>query len=528
MESIQTTKLLNLSLKSNTIFTNLLVLAFLFFGLIGILNHEMWLDELQSWMIARDSSSISDLFNNLRYEGHPALWHVCLYFISRFIRNPIAMQLFHLLLATAVIYIFTKFSPFTELQKFLFAFGYFPFYEYNIISRNYSLGVLLIFLFCRFFPHRNQSYILLSIILSLLANTNVYGWIIAICLAVTLLFEKIIDRSINRLFFTRRWDLIISIIIFIVSIAIALFQIIPPSDRGYKGDSEEVFTQSSLPLINVGRLALTLTTIWTSYIPIPNLFEYKFWGTNILTEGPAILKICALLVSLRLLYFSIAIFIQKPVALFLYLSGTFSILLFSYAKYFGSLRHHGHLFILFVACIWISNYYTTDNFSRRFKALTKLFRYQKHYLTIILLIHVFVGFFAFSMDLSKPFSASKEVASFIESHSLNDTLIVSRDFAGAPVAALLDKKIYYLDSDNFGSFIVWNKIRDNVNFQEIQDKINNLITPKDLNALLILSYEFAPDNKRPDLKISELSKFSKSIVFYEDYHLYLIRKKPLQ
>jgi hypothetical protein len=44
----------------------------------------MWLDELQAWLIARDSSSVIDLFKNLKYEGHPGLWHICLYLISRF------------------------------------------------------------------------------------------------------------------------------------------------------------------------------------------------------------------------------------------------------------------------------------------------------------------------------------------------------------------------------------------------------------------------------------------------------------
>lgn len=104
-------KLLNSFSKSNTAFTGLLVSVFFIFGLIGIANHEMWRDELQAWMIARDSSSLSDLFRNLRYEGHPGLWHSCLYFITRFTRNPIAMQFFHLLLATGVIFIFTRFSP---------------------------------------------------------------------------------------------------------------------------------------------------------------------------------------------------------------------------------------------------------------------------------------------------------------------------------------------------------------------------------------------------------------------------------
>ena len=119
---------LNFAYKEDTAWINVLVIAFLVLGLIGVFNHEMWRDELQAWMIARDSSSLIDLYNNLRYEGHPSLWYIFLYAITRFTDNPLAMQLFHLLIASGTIYVFAKFSPFTKLQKILFTFGYFPFY----------------------------------------------------------------------------------------------------------------------------------------------------------------------------------------------------------------------------------------------------------------------------------------------------------------------------------------------------------------------------------------------------------------
>ena len=160
-----TRKPLNSLLSNNSIFTGLVVLSFLCIGLLNILTHEMWRDELQSWLIAKGSVSIMNLFSNLRYEGHPALWHICLYFISRFTAQPIVMQFFHLLLAATTIYIFTRFSPFTKLQKILFAFGYFPLYEYATISRNYAMGVLFIFCFCSVFRTRTKNYLVLSCIL---------------------------------------------------------------------------------------------------------------------------------------------------------------------------------------------------------------------------------------------------------------------------------------------------------------------------------------------------------------------------
>jgi hypothetical protein len=134
----------------------------------------MWRDELNGWLIARDSSSLGEFWNNIRYEGHPIFWYACLYLLNQITKNAIIMQLFHLLLATIAMGLFIHFSPFTRLQKILFTFGYLPIYEYLLISRNYSIGILFLFAFCTLFETRKKSYFWLALILSFLANTNAY------------------------------------------------------------------------------------------------------------------------------------------------------------------------------------------------------------------------------------------------------------------------------------------------------------------------------------------------------------------
>jgi len=163
----------------------LLLASFFALGLLLILNHSLWQDEWQAWLIARDSRSLAELFHNFRYDGHPGLWYLTLYGLSRFTAQPLAMQLFHLALATAAVWVFLRFSPFTRLQKILFVFGYFPFFEYAVISRNYAAGVLLIFTYGAVFPRDfPKKYLLLSIILFLLCQTSVYGVLLALALAV--------------------------------------------------------------------------------------------------------------------------------------------------------------------------------------------------------------------------------------------------------------------------------------------------------------------------------------------------------
>ncbi len=184
-------------------YSNCLVLVFFVLSFVGILNHEMWRDETQAWLIARDSSTLTDLYENLKFEGHPALWHLCLFIITKFTHNPFAMQFFHILIATAIVWIFVKLSPFNILQKTLFTFSYFPFFEYNLISRNYNLALLFVFIFCYLFTKKKRNYILLFSSLALLANTNVYGLLICLCSSATLIIDTIriyrIDKSqLNR------------------------------------------------------------------------------------------------------------------------------------------------------------------------------------------------------------------------------------------------------------------------------------------------------------------------------------------
>ena len=97
-----------------------LIFIFLILGALNASRHEMWRDEIQAWLLAKDSSSPVQLLKNLKYEGHPGVWHLSLFPLSRITPSPIAMQPFHLIIACLSVYLFLRFSPFTKVQKALF------------------------------------------------------------------------------------------------------------------------------------------------------------------------------------------------------------------------------------------------------------------------------------------------------------------------------------------------------------------------------------------------------------------------
>ena len=517
-------------------YSNCLILVFFVLSFIGILNHEMWRDETQAWLIARDASTLTDLYENLKYEGHPGLWHLCLFLITKFTHNPFAMQFFHILISTAVVWVFVKLSPFNILQKTLFTFSYFPLFEYNIISRNYSIGLLLIFLFCYLFTQKNRNFIRLFSVLALLANTNLYCLIICLCLSAALIVDTIRLHKNNQYKLSRKQinNLSIGLIILLLGIGICVFQLLPVAIQDTAKDIQQnigqetaTSTTSKFDLLStlLKRLTYSLRAIWYSYIPIPQFWEYHFWTKNI-TENSFILTSFAFFMSLFLLFYSVVIFIDKPIILLLYLSGTGGIILFTWLKYQGTLRHHGNLFIFFLACIWISRFVSKSyDVPQIFSKINYQFKkYHKQIITTILLIQALSGVYAYSMDLIFPFSKSQVVSQFIKERKLTEEFILgSKDTIVSPISAFLDKKIYYIEYERTGTYFNNNQRKFINSESELVDKIDAAIKNNSTKNVLILSFPLNIENSQ--LKFTKLNEFKGSIVAEEQYYIYLVEQK---
>jgi hypothetical protein len=488
--------------QNDAVFVACLTLVFLSLGFAGILNHEMWRDELKAWLIARDSSSITELFHNFRGEAHPGLWYLCLYVLTRFTHNPVAMQLFHLVIATGVVFLFAKFSPFTKLQKVLFSFGYFPFFEYAVISRNYALGVLLVFSFCALFNRPDKNHFILLCVLALLASTNLYSLIIAGSLGVVLLIDIIKIRKTES---HRGWT-IPGLFIFVLGIVAAVIQIIPPA---YDTPGK---LMSTPPFLGY-RFVASVMTVWESYIPLPNFLVRSFWNTNILMAVPHGWTL-SFSCSVGLLVLFTVLFVRRPIVLFLYLFGTLAILTFTFTKILGGVRHWGHIFILLLVCFWISGYYNELKLKwlspKLAHAIDLPARHKNNLITVILGIHLIAGVYAMSMDLFYPFSGSKPAAILVQKQQQNNMRIVAgSDTVASALSAYLDREIHVSQSttprEGFG-------------------KLPQPGTLCDEDVLFVSNYRQKVGKE--DINISELAEFSKTIVRddKEAYYLYLIRQ----
>jgi len=529
-------------LTDNT-FISFSLLAFVVFGSVLLFNHEMWRDEMRAWLHAKDSISLASLYHNIRYDGHPYLWYLGLYIITRFTTQPIAMQLCHLILATGSGYVFLKYSPFTRLQKLFFILSYFPLYEYGIISRNYALGILLIFAFCGLFrASKDKNFLLLSCLLFLLAQTNFFALIICACLGCMVFFECIYDRELRKDCSQKKGEVGAAVTLFVLGMVLSVLECAPPSDyRQVKISTFEWYAN-----IDLRYLGKVITAIWKSYVPIPAI-QYDFWGTNIVSS-----EAVQLVFSIVLLGFFLFLFSRKLVALCLYVCGTLAILSIVYVKflYVGTVRHYGHLFIILIASLWISTYYPDRK--TPWRVLNRLSNFcSKHKdkaIIGIFIAQLIAGIIAGGFDLFYAFSGSKETASFIKDHRMENMLMMGNSHvATRAVAGYLNREIYCPPIIIRGSLADSNKtiimdIRElknrrtvdygaelfGNNLEKLFQNATELMKLRKEDILLVLNFELHKLNKNiseyPLIKITESRD---DIVHGEKFFLYVMQyKKP--
>ena len=476
-------------------------------GFIVILHHEMWRDELQAWRIATSSTSFKELFANSRHEGHPAIWYIALYGLSRWSDHPLVMQLFHLAIGTASIFVLCCYSPFRKWQRICLSFGYFMFFEYYVISRNYALGVLALWSFCAIRTHYPNEVLLSVVMLGVLANTSAFGAVIAVGLGMWVLFEDLgkPDRTTRNSIFT----------VAILSGAL------------YLANSHSSPSADNSPRILAWNTALlgtyverTLGSVWSSYVPIPSNIP-NFWNTNILGRlgtigiGNIIFESrdVAAILSYVFIGASSLLFIRHSPLLLVYVGTTAMLLFFLHTKANHGIRHTGHLFLLFVACSWLSQATRGLHDKAATSGMGPLF------ISVLLAIQPVAGVLCAVTDFVYPFSASKATADFIMRNNLESTKLVGSKYnVVSPVACYLNQPVLYLENGQTGTFVNWSKPRTKLSPVAIVQKAKEVNEFESGDVLLISSY----DLENLGLGTKKIASFERSIVDDERYWLYLL------
>ena len=507
-------------------------------------HHEMWRDEIQAWLLARDSASVFELFASLKYEGHPGLWHLFLMPLSRLTASPVVMQAFHLLIAGGTVYLFVRYAPFNRLQKFLFSFGYFPLYEYAVIARNYALGFLLLTLLCVLFKERHQRPLGIGCVLFLLAHTSAYGLIVTIAIGGAFFCEFLWFRARGVAWQTaayakekkstaerdvqptvdvgrRVW---FGFALIGLGIFTAVVQLNPPSDS-----SADFWV--SWNYFDLDGLTKVMNNVSRAFLPIPSP-TIHFWNSHQLETFPLFQAIQLPLSVFFLLCGALSVR-KRPIALLIYLASMLGLLAFSYLVYYmDNARYNGFLFMTFLMAAWIFRdcpeihvvkrkaRATRKTASTGFTAWPRTF---STLLTFILVCQCIGGIIAVRMEIRHVFSFGKQTAEYIKAQGLQDLPMVGdRDTMVSTVVGYLNKDhVYYVKGNRLGSFVRWDQARKDFR-ADVVDVAKTLHTETSQDVLLILNYPLNAA-RLERFPLTPLAHFTGAVVRSENFHLYLMR-----
>ena len=156
-----------------------LTLPFAGFFLIQLAHHQMWRDEVNAFGLAVASPNLSLLLHYVHYEGHPWLWYVMLWCVSRVTVSVVGMKCLQAAIGLGIYGMLGLASPFRTWEKLLLFLGYFVSFEYTVMSRMYGLLLLLALVYVRrraLHPDRIYGN---AALLGLIACTDLAGMVVS-------------------------------------------------------------------------------------------------------------------------------------------------------------------------------------------------------------------------------------------------------------------------------------------------------------------------------------------------------------
>lgn len=469
------------------------------FGLLTVprlLLHELWRDEAWLWLVVTESRSLADLFAPLSRSGQGYLFPLLCFLARQVSTSPLAMQALHLVLAVAAAFAFVRWAPFSRRERALFVLGYFPFYEYAVISRHYVAGALLAWLACAAARSRRPA-LALGAALGLLCQTTVYGYILALAIACGWGLDRWLRREEEgRLPLP---EAAAGLGLALAGAIAGLVQLVPRA-----GTSFAPGWRLGWDPAHAGKV---LATPWQAFVPLPRP-ELQFWNTNLLDAWPG-LKAMAGLLTLAL---AITLLWRRKVALATFCLGGAGLLAFGYMKIAGELRHQGHWWLLFVAALWLGGGPAFQGRSWRARVFLTL-----------LIVQCGAGAFASWMDLRHPFSNGSATAELIRGEGLDrDPLLGHREPPAATVSLALGRPLYSPSRGVFVTYPDWGPEQRELADPEVRCAARELARREGRDVVLVINRELPPWEEL-ELIGSRLG----AIVRSEDYHLYRLRRDRL-
>jgi hypothetical protein len=416
------------------------------FDIVRTLRHAMWRDELEIFLVASSSSSLWDLLAKLKYQADPALWFALVWLITRVTADPVWMQVLHIGLAIGVWSVVYVWSPFSRLEKILLLLSYFLFWEYFVVSRSYVLIALIAFAFIAVRERRPRPELVLWLLLGLLANVHAFGTIWSMVLAAMLVMEGARRRTVP----------VVGAAVYLALLVFAISTMMPAADFRMFGQAppaadftlwghgiwfsfSRFYADLSTPIGAFMPLSFAAVRQAVAFIAHPAVAAIPdFWNLQPTAELVALTQADTEHPVRLALVFAAPVaacwLVTRDARLVFEFTLVYAgIVLFENIWSFpGGARHHGIVFLAFVAAAWSA-------WARRSPSI-----WSRRLFAAILLVNACGGLLSLASEL-RPFSEGRDAAAWIEQNDLADAFfIASRDGPGLTVAGYLRRPVYFL------------------------------------------------------------------------------------
>jgi len=390
-------------------------------------HHELWKDEWQAYLVARDMS-IGEMFSFLNYEGHPALWYLYLKVVSLFAgvfseSQETLIQLGHMLLVAGTTFVLIVRINVPLVVKLGITLSYFVGFQYGIVNRGYILVILFSLLSVVEIKKPTKDSWQLPLYLFLLCQTEVYG----VFMAGGLLLYKysttkgnIFKTAVDQLYLSA--SLLVGFLVFVITVW----------PRGNRDDFTRAYNQQLFD----ENVILSSFQGNTTNAFLPGLIQdtnQAGWSTI----GLLLAAISAVLIFITLRKSKAALISMSAMALIMIV---FGVLIYS-----GGIRQWGMTYIFWVCAIclvadkaWLTDKLAVGSF------------------VIISMAQLVHNGRAIARDYTLPFSISEQVGVFIKEKVPKTVPVIAiNKFETAAVGAYADRPLYELPSGASFTYFKW-------------------------------------------------------------------------
>ena len=176
----------------------IIVIVFVLIALLIGWNHEPWVDEAQSWIIARDASVKEIVWDISRYEGTFPLWFLTLKLFIVFGFEYKFLYVISTIISTIGLIVFLKKVEAPRYVKILLPFTYYVLFQYTIVARSYCYLFLAFSLYAITYKSRFEKplkYIMSLVFFSLI---SMHGMVISCVLGVIFFIEILYKKELKK------------------------------------------------------------------------------------------------------------------------------------------------------------------------------------------------------------------------------------------------------------------------------------------------------------------------------------------